>query len=68
MVGLALERSLGWSRGQIAAECCCGVCKVYIAVCRKQKRNERGSKVKRGGDSARTGMRRARNSVTSSQV
>jgi hypothetical protein len=39
VVGLALGRSLEWSRGQIAAECCCGVWKVYIAVFRKQKRN-----------------------------
>jgi len=55
VVGLALERSLGWSRGQIAAECCCGVCKVYIAVCRKQKRNERGSKLKRGRGQCKDG-------------
>jgi hypothetical protein len=48
VVRLALGRSLGWSRGQIVAECCCRVCKVYIAVCRKQKRKERGSKGKSG--------------------
>jgi hypothetical protein len=48
VIGLALGRSLGWSRGQIATECCCGVCKGYIAVCKKHKRKERGSKGKKG--------------------